>query len=237
MNKIALRTLMASTVMTGTLLANAAFAADANLTTLEQKASYTLAADLANNFKKQGLEIDVKAFQMGLEDALNNQPMRLSADEMNQAVSEVKQQMIAKQQKRMEALAQTNEENGKKFLAENAKKDGVKTFDNGIQYKIMATGKGDKPQADDTVFAHYEGRLINGTVFDSSYERNQPLEFTASNVIPGWGYVIQQMRPGDQWEVFIPSNLAYGKRGAGEIIGPNEVLIFKIELVSVKPSE
>lgn len=225
-----IRTMSFAALMT--LASTTAFAADANLTTLEQKASYTLAVDLAKNFEKQGLNIDVKAFQLGLEDALNGKKMRLSTEEMNQAVSEVKQQMIQKQMAQREAQGKANAESGKKYLAENKKKDGVKTLDNGIQYTVLKSGKGDSPKAEDTVFAHYEGRFIDGTVFDSSYERGNPLKFSLDGVIKGWSSVIQKMRPGDKWEVAIPSEMAYGDKGAGEVIGPNQTLIFTIELIS-----
>lgn len=219
------------------LFAMPSFAADQALSTLEQKASYTLAVDLAKNFEAQGLNIDIKAFELGLQDALNGKELRLSADEMNQAVSEVKQQMIQKQQQKRQALAQSNAEMGKQFLAENAKKEGFKTLENGIQYKVIETGKGESPKADDTVFAHYEGRFIDGTVFDSSYQRGTALKFELGSVIKGWSSIIQIMRPGDKWEVVIPSELAYGEKGAGEVIGPNQTLLFTIELISIDPGK
>lgn len=219
------------------LLSSNSFAADKNLQTLEQKASYTLAVDLAKNFEKQGLNIDLQAFSLGLEDAMKNQPLRLSNEEMNQAVNDVKQQMIQKKMAEREAQGKVNAEAGKKFLAENAKKEGIKTLDSGIQYRVIASGKGESPKADDVVFAHYEGRLLDGTVFDSSYQRGQALKFSLDGVIKGWSEIIQQMKPGDKWEVFIPSDMAYGDKGAGEVIGPNQTLIFDIELISFNPSK
>ncbi|WP_240693153.1 FKBP-type peptidyl-prolyl cis-trans isomerase [Thiomicrorhabdus indica] len=230
-----LKTMSFATLMM--VASSTVYAADANLKTTEQKASYTLAVDLAKNFEKQGLAIDVKAFQLGLEDALSGKEMRLSAEEMNQAVSEVKQQMIQKQLAQREAQGKANAEAGKKFLAENKKKSGVKTLDNGIQYKVLKSGKGESPKAEDTVFAHYEGRFIDGTVFDSSYERGNPLKFSLNGVIKGWSSVIQKMSPGDKWEVAIPSEMAYGEKGAGDVIGPNKTLIFTIELISFDPAK
>lgn len=218
------------------LSCSVSFADDA-LKTLEQKASYTLAADLAKNFKQQGLNIDVEAFQMGLEDALNNKPMRLSQEEMNQAVSDVKQQMVKKQLAERQAQGKKNLEAGQQFLADNAKKPGVKTLESGVQYKVLKEGSGESPDSNATVFAHYEGRFIDGKVFDSSYERGTALKFSLDGVIKGWGEVIQKMRPGDKWEVYIPSDMAYGEKGAGKVIGPNKTLIFTIELVSVEPNK
>lgn len=209
-------------------------AADGNLTTTEQQASYTLAVDLAKNFEQQGLNIDIKAFQMGLEDSLNGKPLRLTTEQMNQAVSEMKQKMIQKQQQARKLEAEKNTQEGQAFLNQNAKESGIKTLENGIQYRVIESGKGDSPAADATVFAHYEGKFIDGTVFDSSYERGNALEFKLDGVIKGWSTVIQKMRPGDKWEVVIPSDLAYGERGAGDVIGPNKTLIFTIELISFK---
>ncbi len=210
--------------------------ADPNLQSTEQKASYALGLDLAKDFKKQGLEIDPKAFSMGMQDSLTGS-VRLSDDEMKKALTEVQKQIIAKQQQARLALAKTNEEEGKKYLAANAKKSGVKTLKSGIQYKVITAGKGNSPSEDDTIFAHYEGKLIDGTVFDSSYKRGTPLKFEMGGVIPGWGEVLKLMKPGDKWEVSIPSKLAYGERGAGNRIGPNKTLIFTIELIQFSKAE
>lgn len=221
-------------VLSISMISTTAFAANKDLKTLEQKASYTLAVDLAKNFKNQGLDIDINAFELGLRDALEGKPLQLSTEQMNQAVSQVKQQMIEKQQQARQAQAAQNAKKGEQYLAQNAKKPGIKTLDNGIQYKVLESGKGNSPKADSTVFAHYEGKFIDGTVFDSSYERGTALEFKLDGVIKGWSSVIQKMSPGDKWEVSIPSELAYGEKGAGKVIGPNKTLIFTIELISFK---
>lgn len=218
-------------------LSSTAFAADKALQTIEQKASYTLASDLAKNFKEQGLKIDINAFTMGLEDALKGRPSKLSDEEMMQAITEVKKQMIETQKVEREKQAQANIAEGKAYMAENAKKAGVKTLDNGIQYQVIKSGKGESPTEDDVIFAHYEGKFIDGKVFDSSYDRGTPLKFNMTNVIKGWGEVLKIMKPGDKWEVTIPENLAYGEKGAGDRIGPNKTLIFTIELIQFDKAE
>ncbi len=202
-----------------------------NLATVEQKASYTLGADIAKNFREQGLEIDVKAFSLGLEDALKNQTLKLTEDEMVSAINTVKQRMQQLQLEKQQALARKNLEEGKAFLAENAKKEGVITLESGVQYKVLEEGKGDSPTAEDTIFAHYRGTLLDGTEFDSSYQRGVPLTLQMNSVIKGWGEVLKRMKPGSKWEVYIPSDMAYGERGAGDAIGPNQTLIFTIELI------
>ncbi|QCU89859.1 FKBP-type peptidyl-prolyl cis-trans isomerase [Thiomicrorhabdus sediminis] len=213
----------------GLLISQNAFAAE--LTTNEQKASYTLGTDMAKNLTQQGLTIDAEAFSLGVKDALSNKPSRLSEEEMMKAIAEVKKTMMQKQEAMRKQQAEANLAAGKQFMAEHGKQDGVKTLDNGIQYKIIKSGKGESPTENDTIFAHYEGTFIDGKVFDSSYQRGTPLKFQMGNVIKGWGEVLKMMKPGDKWEVVIPSELAYGERGAGQAIGPNQTLRFTIELI------
>lgn len=220
----------------GLFATNTVFA-DSSLKTIEQKASYTLATDLAKNFQEQGLSIDIPAFTLGLEDALNNRQLKLSEKEMTEAITAAKKQMMEKQEADRKVLAEANIAEGKKFLAENAKKPGVKTLENGIQYEVIKSGKGNSPTEDDVIFAHYEGKLIDGTVFDSSYKRGTPLKFEMGNVIRGWGEILKIMKPGDKWKVAIPADLAYGKRGAGDRIGPNKTLVFTIELIQFSKAQ
>jgi len=208
------------------------------LDTVEQKASYTLGADLAKNFIQQGIEIDSDALIMGFEDALKKRPLKLNQQEMNSAIQALKQKIMAKRLADFKAKADENHKKGQAFLAENQKKPGVHTTDSGLQYKILQKSKNtdnSHPTEDSTVIAHYEGRLIDGKIFDSSYQRGTPLKFELSNVIPGWQEALKMMKPGDIWEVYIPAKLAYGEKGAGNTIGPNETLIFKVELISVEP--
>ena len=203
----------------------------AELSTVEQKASYTLGADLAMNFEKQGLNIDIQALTAGMKDALDKKPMQLTQAEMEEAIASVKNQIMQKQLEVRSEQGANNAKMGKAFLAENAKKDGVKTTSSGLQYKILKAGTGPSPTADNKLTAHYEGRLIDGTVFDSSFERGSPLEFYMSNVIKGWQEALSLMNTGAKWEVYIPSELAYGEKGAGKRIGPNSTLIFTVELI------
>ena len=220
----------------GLSIAPSIYASNDALKTVDQKASYTLGSDIANNFRNQGLEIDIKAFSLGLEDALKNRPSQLTEDEMMKAIGEVKQRMQKKKVDQQRAASEDNLKAGEKFLAENAKKSGVKSLQGGIQYKVITEGKGSSPTENDMITAHYRGKLINGKEFDSSYSRGNPLEFQMSNVIKGWGVALKAMKPGSKWEVYIPADMAYGKRGAGAAIGPNETLIFTIELITFSPA-
>lgn len=218
-------------VAIGLSLSGTAIAADTQLKTVEQKASYTLGVDLAKNFTKQGLNIDVDALALGMQDSLEQKPLKLSQKEMETAVNEVKQALMQKQLEERKKLAAKNAQAGAEFLAENKTKPGVKTTASGLQYKIITAGKGPSPTENDTITAHYKGSLIDGTVFDSSYERGSPLEFQMGNVIKGWGEALKLMNAGAKWEVYIPAELAYGEKGAGNRIGPNETLIFTVELI------
>ena len=134
----------------------------------------------------------------------------------------------------MQKLSEKNKADGEKFLVENARKEGVTTLPSGLQYKEIKAGKGKSPKATDTVTTHYKGTLIDGMEFDSSYKRGEPATFPVSGVIPGWTEALQLMKEGAKWQLFLPSNLAYGERGAGRDIGPNATLIFEVELISVK---
>jgi len=201
------------------------------LKTDQQKFSYAVGFQIGQNLKRQKLEIDSKAFTQGAQDALAGANARLKPEEMHAAIQAEQQKEIAKQQ----AHAQKNLEAGQVFLEANKKKPGVVTLASGLQYKVITEGNGKQPKITDTVVVHYRGTLINGTEFDSSYKRNEPVTFPVDGVIKGWQEVLPLMKEGAKWEVYIPSELAYGPRGAGEAIGPNEVLIFNIELLSVKP--
>ena len=216
----------------GLALTPSAFAANKELSTSEQKASYTLGADLAKNFTDQGLKIDIKAFTLGLEDAIKHRPLRLTEEEMMSAISDVKKEMLEKQQAERKVIGDANLKEGKAFLANNAKKEGVISLPSGVQYKVITKGSGAQPTENDTLIAHYSGTLIDGTEFDSSYKRGTPLKFQMSNVIKGWGEVMKLMNPGSKWEVYIPADMAYGAKGAGQVIGPHQTLIFTVELIT-----
>jgi FKBP-type peptidyl-prolyl cis-trans isomerase FklB len=200
------------------------------LKTDKQKFSYTVGFQIGQNLKRQNLDLDTKAFSQGAQDALSNTTPRMKTEEMQAAI----QLQQKKETEKQEALMKKNLEAGQAFLEANKKKEGVVTLPSGVQYKIIAEGKGKQPTAADTVIAHYRGTLINGTEFDSSYKRKEPATFPVTGVIKGWQEVLPLMKEGSKWQVYIPAELAYGPRGAGGVIGPNEVLVFDIELLSVK---
>lgn len=201
-----------------------------SLKTDKQKFSYTAGYQIGQNLKRQNLDLDSKTFSQGVQDAMTNAKPRLKPEEMQAAVQNQQKKDMEKQA----AVAKKNLEAGQAFLDANKKKDGVVTLPSGLQYKILTEGKGKQPKSTDTVVAHYRGTLINGTEFDSSYQRNEPATFPVGGVIKGWQEALPLMKEGAKWQVYIPSDLAYGPRGAGAAIGPNEALIFDIELVSVK---
>lgn len=196
----------------------------------KQKFSYTVGFQIGQNLKRQNLELDSKSFSQGVQDAIADAKPRLKHEEMQAAVQAQQKKDMEKQ----EAQAKKNLEAGQAFLNANKKKDGVVTTDSGLQYKVVTEGKGKQPKSTDSVVAHYRGTLINGTEFDSSYQRNEPATFPVAGVIKGWQEALPLMKEGSKWQVYIPADLAYGPRGAGTAIGPNEALIFDIELLSVK---
>lgn len=201
----------------------------------KQKSSYAIGMDIGGNFKKQEIDIDGKAMAAGIADALAGKA-QLTEAEKTQVLTEFRQSMMAKMMEKEKAAGEKNVKAGEDFLAANAKKEGVKTTASGLQYKVLKAGdgKGKTPKPTDTVKVHYHGTLIDGSVFDSSVERGEPAEFPVNGVIAGWTEVLQLMKEGDKWQVYIPSKLAYGERGAGGKIGPNATLIFDVELIKVQ---
>lgn len=197
---------------------------------LKEKISYIIGRDMATNLKKQGIDIESEPFVKGMKEVLEGKPSTLSQDEVQQAMMALQQEMAQKQN----SSGSDNKQAGEAFLAENKNKEGVQTLPSGLQYQVLKEGTGKSPSASDTVTTHYHGTLIDGTVFDSSYERGQPATFPVNGVIAGWTEALQLMKEGSKWRLFIPSNLAYGGQGAGEDIGPNSTLIFDVELLSVK---
>ncbi|MBD1395939.1 FKBP-type peptidyl-prolyl cis-trans isomerase [Pontibacter sp. JH31] len=197
--------------------------------TLQEKISYIIGRDMAANLKKQGIEIEAESFVKGLKEVIAGQPSSLSQQDVQEAMMALQQEMQQKQG----AKGSENQQAGEAFLAENKNKDGVKTLPSGLQYQVLQEGSGKSPSASDKVTTHYHGTLIDGTVFDSSYERGQPATFPVNGVIAGWTEALQLMKEGAKWRLFIPANLAYGSQGAGDAIGPNSALIFDVELISV----
>lgn len=180
-------------------------------------------------------EVNLDAFIQGLRQAASGQASSLTDEEMAKALTQYKKQNESKQLQQFKQLADQNLKAGEDFLADNAKKAGVTTRPSGLQYQILKSGTGKTPTASSKVKVDYEGRLIDGTVFDSSIARNQPVEFQASQVIPGWTEGLQLMKEGAKYRFFIPAKLAYGEMGSGDSIEPNSTLIFDVELLNVLP--
>jgi FKBP-type peptidyl-prolyl cis-trans isomerase len=203
-------------------------------TTQKEKVSYSIGVNIAKNFKMQGIEIDQALFIQGLKDALAGSKCIMSDQDMESTMMAFQQEMQGKAQAKQKVDGDKNMKQGETFLAANKKKEGVVTLSSGLQYKVIKAGTGPKPAATNTVKCHYRGTLIDGTEFDSSYKRGEPTEFPLNQVIKGWTEGIQLMNTGSKFEFYIPSELAYGERGAGGTIGPNATLIFEVELVSFK---
>jgi FKBP-type peptidyl-prolyl cis-trans isomerase FklB len=216
-------------------LSGTAFAADApGITGEKEKLSYSIGMDIGGNLKRGSVEVDPDLLAKGLKDSYGDGKTLLTEDEARQAIMIFQKAMMAKKAEAMKKLGEKNKAEGEKFLAGNAKKEGVKTLPSGLQYKEIAPGTGKSPKTTDTVTTHYKGTLIDGTEFDSSYKSGQPATFEVTGVIPGWTEALQRMKEGAKWHLFVPSNLAYGESGRGTLIGPNATLIFEMELISVK---
>ena len=203
----------------------------AKLETPAQKFSYTVGLQLGDSLKNRGLiELDFDALALGIQDYLSGNDLKLTPQEMQQAITNYQQVLL---EKRI-ALAKKNRDQEVAFLTENKLRDGVVVLDSGVQYEVISEGTGERPTETDTVVVHYRGFLIDGTEFDSSFSRGEPTELEVSQVIAGWQQALQLMKVGGKWKVWIPSDLAYGLRGAGNKIGPNEMLSFDIELIEIK---
>lgn len=197
----------------------------------KDKVSYSIGLNIGFNLKKQNVSINPDTFVLGLKDALAGKP-QMTDEQVKETMTAFEKEMIDKQK----AAGVKNGADGEKFLAENKKKEGVKTTASGLQYKVVKEGTGAQPKEKDTVKANYRGTLIDGTEFDSSYTRGQPATFPVSGVIKGWTEALQMMKVGSKYQLFIPANLAYGERAIGPDIGPNSTLIFEVELLDVKPA-
>lgn len=225
------RVLLTATILGASLAAHAQD--DTDLSTNVQRFSYGIGLQIGQNLKQQGLEdVDAAALAAAVEDVIEGRDLRLTIDEMKLAAQAYEQD----RQSARAAEAETNKAAGEKFLAENEGEEGVVELDSGLQYRVVSKGDGEVPTETDTVVVHYEGQLLDGTVFDSSYSRGQPTELQVGKVIPGWQQALQLMPVGSEWEVWVPSELAYGTRGAGPI-GPNQTLRFNIQLIEIKEIE
>ncbi|MCK0715011.1 FKBP-type peptidyl-prolyl cis-trans isomerase [Chromohalobacter sarecensis] len=203
----------------------------------EAKLSYSIGATLGQSIKQDISDLDTDAFTQAVKDVYAGDDLQMSDDEIATTLSDFQKQKAAQQQKEKAQSAEKNRKASEAFLEENAKKDGVKVTDSGLQYKVLESGDGETPSADDTVKVNYEGKLPDGTVFDSSYERGEPITFQVGQVIEGWQEALQKMQVGDTWMLYVPADLAYGQGGTGGPIGPNQALTFKIELLGIEADD
>jgi FKBP-type peptidyl-prolyl cis-trans isomerase FklB len=214
------------------LLFGATVMADDHATQLEtdkQKISYIFGIQVGQNMMQEGVDLDLEAFKAGVADMFAGKQPQLDQATAEKVIGDFQ----AKKAQEMAELMNKKQAEAKAYMAENAKKDGVVTTDSGLQYEIIKEGDGATPTEKDKVIAHYRGTLLDGTVFDSSYDRGEPATFPVTGVIQGWQETLQMMKEGGKWRIVVPANLAYGPRGAGQLIGPNETLIFEIELIAI----
>jgi len=194
--------------------------------------------NIGKNLKRDSVSVDPAILLRGLKDALAGGKLLLTDEEAKAALTALQAEVRTKEEEKLKVAALENKKTGEAFLAANKTKEGVVTLPSGLEYKIIKEGTGPKPTADDTVLCHYRGTLVDNTEFDSSYKRNEPLKIPVAGVIKGWTEAIQLMPVGSKWQLFIPSDLAYGERGApGSPIGPNSTLIFEVELISIEPKQ
>lgn len=204
------------------------------LKTLTDKASYAFGMNIGKSIKSEDVDLNIDVLVRGIRDAIAEKEPLLTEEEVDAVFDEFQKEMIAKQTEKRRLAAEKNKVAGESFLAENKIKDGVKTLESGVQYKVVKSGDGASPGKSDTVTVHYRGTLLDGTEFDSSYKRGEPATFPVDGVIDGWTEALQKMKVGDKWIVHIPADQAYGSQGAGNVIGPNSVLSFEIELLNIE---
>ena len=207
------------------------------LTTEKDKISYAIGMQIGKNLTREGVDIDAAIFLRGLVDVVTNSKPLMTEDEARAVITKLQQETMAKREAEMKAIGEANKKEGEAFLAENKKKEGVVTLPSGLQYKIVKQGTGPKPVATDNVVCNYRGTLINGKEFDSSYKRGHAATFPVNGVIKGWTEVLQLMPVGSKYQVWVPSELAYGSRAGSPEIGPNATLVFDIELLDIKKDE
>lgn len=207
------------------------------LETREQRLSYGIAYNLGQRMQSDSVPMDVDAFAAGLRDALEGKAPQMAPEEIQAEMQAYQQEMMAEQEAQQEAIASANLAAAEAFLAENAQKEGVIVTESGLQYKVLEAGDGPLPTTEDRVEVHYRGTLLDGSEFDSSYKRGQPVTFGVTQVIAGWTEALQLMPVGSKYELYIPPELAYGPGGAGQLIGPNAALVFEVELLSIPAPE
>jgi FKBP-type peptidyl-prolyl cis-trans isomerase len=224
-------------ILTVIVMASCQQKTETKKTTLDnemEKVSYAIGVDVAKSIQKMEEGLDLKSFNQGFQDAYKGEETIITEEEMTQAINDFRKKKMMEMQEKQKMQGEKNLTEGKAFLESNKSQPGVKTTDSGLQYVVMTEGKGDKPKATDVVTVHYRGTLLDGTEFDSSYSRGQPASFPLNGVIKGWTEGLQLMKKGSKYKFFIPSELAYGPRGAGQDIGPNATLIFEVELLDIE---
>ncbi len=227
--------ILAIALLAVSLAAGGVLAADnAVFATPKDKLSYAIGADIGGNIKRQAIDVNPDQVANGLKDVLAGGKTLLTEEEVRGEITAFQKSYREKMMAELKKKADKNKADGEKFLAENKKKEGIVVLPSGLQYKVLKSGSGASPKATDTVETNYRGTLIDGTEFDSSYKRGKTATFPVNGVIAGWTEALQKMKVGDKWQLFLPPGLAYGESGAGQVIGPNETLIFEVELLGIK---
>lgn len=209
----------------------------AAITTDAQRMGYSLGASMGRQFRNDKLQVDAEALANGVRDGFTLDKLALTDEEVGAGMQQLQKTHTERMQAEQKVAADKNLADGEAFLKENATKEGVVTTESGLQYKIITAGEGPKPGAEDVVKVHYRGTLLDGTEFDSSYKRDEPVTFPVGGVIPGWVEALQLMPVGSKWNLYIPADLAYGPGGAGGQIGPNAMLTFEVELLAIEPPQ
>jgi FKBP-type peptidyl-prolyl cis-trans isomerase FklB len=226
------KTLVCAVIMSGLLTACSNKTSEADLSSEIAKVSYGIGANIGARFGSD-MPLDVEAFSAGVKDSLAGGDMQMSEEDIMSALQAYQQKQMTVRQEESQEVGDKNQAEAEVFFAENGKVDGVKSTESGLQYQVLVEGKGAMPTAEDTVEVHYHGTLLDGTVFDSSYQRGETVSFPVGGVIPGWTEALQIMPVGSKWKLFIPPTLAYGAGGAGQMIGPNSALVFDVELINI----
>ena len=225
----------AATATSNTQAATPATAAGSSpLATEKDKRSYAIGMNIGESLKMDNMDLDPNILTQALKDAMTGGKLLLTDAESKEIITRLRAEVMAKRQAEIQQKGEANKAAGQQFLAANKSKEGVVALPSGLQYKILKEGTGPKPTSTDTVVCNYRGTLIDGTEFDSSYKRGEPATFPVNGVIKGWTEALQLMPVGSKWQLYIPSDLAYGERGAGADIAPNSALIFDVELLSIK---
>lgn len=235
-----LKNLFFAVVMLSVALAcesNSQISKNVEMKTQMDSVSYAIGANIGNSFRMDSLDLDLDLVLAGMSDKMTSENAKLTEEELAAVLERFQQTMQEKKQQQFMGVSEENTRKGKEFLSKNRAEEGVKETASGLQYKVIKQGTGRTPKETETVKVHYHGTLINGKVFDSSKERGEPIEFPLNRVIRGWTEGLQLMQEGSIYMLYIPSELAYGARGQGTAIGPNETLIFEVELLEIKPTQ